>query len=748
MAATQLRYLDHLGQEQLDQDLNALGQRFGWSAGHFHVAYYIANAYASQRGRSAMRSALRSLLDRQHLEGASLQQFLDHVRPADENPERYKGCTMVRLEVERFCQYRSFVLDFPQHDEQPLLLIGGKNGYGKTNFFKAVQAALYGLENMEFGAKGELFNDGADGLTLKIKLTLQDGRGEPFRITRERHYRPNPGRPKLEQQTVTLEWLATGEKVTSSEVEAEIERFLPRTLADYFLFDAQSKVDHFLKHKRQNIEQGIERILGIEALKELLKELERLRKELRDQQKNLETSMGGKTTSDLDQEIEKAEQMLDQLRKEREKTELTRTALQQDLMRFKEELDQLSLVHDEGRHQQHEQCVKDLGDREAQLKSVQEAIDRKAQELLPLLLVADELRELQAAAQPVLPRQAEEGLLPEVIRTLYQRTIDGLESVFLPEERIRQCTDYIFQNYKALLSGPSAEVQEPRLEFTREQLRNLETLLDKQRESTEFAKALARRTELEAEIRQLEVLKNSLEPPKPEMSKRFQKASDKLEKLTEQRTKLDAELEKLAKQITEKEDELRSWRERAQRSGEWSEQQQELHGQIQRVENFRSFIEEAGQLFRQSKVGALEQEATAFYRRMTNKPDMPRDVKIDPDNFEPGLWEEGRDVVDTLSTGESRIFVMALIAGLSRISGKKLPMVIDTPFGGLDTEHREKVCSEFLPQVAHQVLVLSTDEELVDEYLELVRPHLAGTWRLARVASGTEETTVEVGYFD
>ena len=101
---------------------------------------------------------------------------------------------------------------------------------------------------------------------------------------------------------------------------------------------------------------------------------------------------------------------------------------------------------------------------------------------------------------------------------------------------------------------------------------------------------------------------------------------------------------------------------------------------------------------------------------------------------------------DELSAGEQQIYTTALLWGLARTSGKPLPMILDTPLGRLDTIHRQLLIEHYFPYVSHQVVLLSTDTEIVGHLLSLLRPHISHTFHLAYQQTAGH-TTIEKGYF-
>lgn len=102
--------------------------------------------------------------------------------------------------------------------------------------------------------------------------------------------------------------------------------------------------------------------------------------------------------------------------------------------------------------------------------------------------------------------------------------------------------------------------------------------------------------------------------------------------------------------------------------------------------------------------------------------------------------------LNTLSKGERQIFILALYWAIIQISGKHIPFVIDTPYARIDANHREEISSKFFPNISSQVIILSTDEEITKEYYDIIKPYMAKEYLLQNNQS-ENKTTVTNGYF-
>ena len=96
-------------------------------------------------------------------------------------------------------------------------------------------------------------------------------------------------------------------------------------------------------------------------------------------------------------------------------------------------------------------------------------------------------------------------------------------------------------------------------------------------------------------------------------------------------------------------------------------------------------------------------------------------------NFAVELFDGNANKLDKtkLSAGEKEIYAISLLWALVQVSGRIMPIIIDTPFGRLDSLHRSNLVRKYFPKASHQVILLSQDEEIVDEYYEQIQPHIA-----------------------
>ena len=104
-------------------------------------------------------------------------------------------------------------------------------------------------------------------------------------------------------------------------------------------------------------------------------------------------------------------------------------------------------------------------------------------------------------------------------------------------------------------------------------------------------------------------------------------------------------------------------------------------------------------------------------------------------NYCDGLREDGVELpirIDqaSLSNGEKQIFIMALYHSLVQLGRHEIPFIIDTPFARIDTEHRHNISKYFFSKLKGQVFILSTNEEINSDHVQILRNHIAATYLL------------------
>lgn len=150
----------------------------------------------------------------------------------------------------------------------------------------------------------------------------------------------------------------------------------------------------------------------------------------------------------------------------------------------------------------------------------------------------------------------------------------------------------------------------------------------------------------------------------------------------------------------------------------------------------------------QEKLTNLSEVTTRCFLTLTEKASLVKRIYIDPETLDISMQkEDGSELKKSqLSAGEQQMFAISIVWALALTSGYKAPVVIDTPMARLDSAHRTSFVKEYLPAASSQVIVLSTDEEIAGNYLDLVRENVLDSYTLLYHEDG-QYTSVVPGYF-
>lgn len=159
-------------------------------------------------------------------------------------------------------------------------------------------------------------------------------------------------------------------------------------------------------------------------------------------------------------------------------------------------------------------------------------------------------------------------------------------------------------------------------------------------------------------------------------------------------------------------------------------------------------LEEYIELLTASKAKELSDAVQRRFAQLWRKGDVVDRIAIDEKSFRVELFDRhGREVPKTqLSAGEKQMYAISMLWGLAEVSGRPLPMVIDTPLGRLDGDHRGHLVERYFPHASHQVIVLSTDTEIDQTYFNDLQTTVSHSFQL-RYDQADARTVIEEGYF-
>ena len=184
--------------------------------------------------------------------------------------------------------------------------------------------------------------------------------------------------------------------------------------------------------------------------------------------------------------------------------------------------------------------------------------------------------------------------------------------------------------------------------------------------------------------------------------------------------KLDEEIELLENEKIKVGDELKN---NQTRKTTFENEIYELERQIKEQIN----IYKQGRIERTTK--RLKKEIYENYKRL-----LPNDNvdSIDIQNFIVKLINKDGEAiaVKSQSAGQKQIAAISIFWALSKLSNRRLPLIIDTPLARLDAENRKNIIQNYYQNSSNQVIVLPTDTEFTKNEIEYAGDKIAGIYEI------------------
>lgn len=133
-----------------------------------------------------------------------------------------------------------------------------------------------------------------------------------------------------------------------------------------------------------------------------------------------------------------------------------------------------------------------------------------------------------------------------------------------------------------------------------------------------------------------------------------------------------------------------------------------------------------------SKALWLSEMITSEFKQLLRKRNLISRVLVEPQTYEVSIEDANGHTLpmERLSAGERQILAIAVLSALIRERKGRFPVVVDTPLARLDRSHREALIHNFFAKVSHQVLVLSTDEEVEGSVHTALEQHMSREYAL------------------
>jgi DNA sulfur modification protein DndD len=644
---------------------------------------------------------------------------------------------LLSIEIENFRQFHGkHRMDLDTRGRSNVIVIHGENGAGKTTLLNAFKWCFYGQTDFDSGADN-LLNERAmfevaPGARLTMAVTVQfENDGARYTARRDSLFRKDLARgcETMGEGTFSLTRAdASGATHTSPNPSTHMSQILPEKMQPYFFFNGEriEKLAHV--NSAGQVQSAIKNLMGLEIVERAAHHLggpviTRLRKELKDT-----------SSADLADALERESVMGDKVKEVRAEI----AQIDRNILDFEEELQQVNRALEataevatlhKARLELEQQCG-ELRERLAALHK-----DRRTQvSALGGLAFAGKLFKTAGA---ILDEKRKKGELPSKVKgqfidDLLARQLCICERELAPGSRAyhavhtfkSSATSADVEDAFITTSGeiPSALKARDNLfaELTTFQVREreysdeLQAKLGKideisskigNRESEDIAALETKRGQLYEDIKRSVAHKGAL-------GANLQEWTSKLGELTKERERLSAKSERNAV----------------------ATQRLKLADEVKRV--LDALYGALAEQVRQRLSAKVDETFKAIMRK-------PYWAEIS-DTYTLEIYKTiggAKQLVYEKSTGESQVTSLSFVGSIVALAkeranadsenfrGGVFPIVMDSPFGALDADYREKI-AEYIPELAEQVIIMVSTSQWKGEVASQVTHRMAREYTL------------------
>lgn len=652
-----------------------------------------------------------------------------------------------RIEVHNLFSYRQGVFDLSgATSERNIALIFGRNGYGKTSLLNAIKLLFVGpnadlgravQRGRELSPKQYVMGWGEEWLGIMNRQARRQGEQDcAIRI----HWDDPDGPVEAVrrwtisrdgyEETVELDVLGEHQRhLRGADAQAYLGERLPEDYLPYFFYDGE-QIQQLAEAARTDQIKQMERILNISKLETLLDYLEKVARGWRN---NAAEASARSHLCQLEREhaeldTQRAASVEKSQRLERERGDLERRVQDED--RFLE--DRRASVGDELL------LKREREELDAELETRQGELVHNFIPVAPLLVNPAPVRGAVSALEKIVHSEigTQAVALKEVLahlpndlfdkppqssppltesqRRFYRARLDALLRAFIPSPE-----DFLDGPLR-LDAGQARELlalfqhYDQAVQERADRIDDLRTITRTKRRLAEIRERLEDLSGLDAEEQQDLRRRKAANDERKE---RLGAIKAELSLIAKEQQDLDRKIEAKQKQIRDQE-----------RQVHLSVQAQR---KVERAEQAHDFFLSYKEALRANKRDALEAAINRRFAQLMTSHGLIDRIRVD-EHFRLHFIDRDNEPIamGSLSAGMKQIMATALLWGLKEVSGKSVPLVIDTPLARIDRAHQDNLLRQYYPHAGRQVIILPTDAELDADKHAMLAPHIYREYRL------------------
>lgn len=619
-----------------------------------------------------------------------------------------------------------YIPEKAQEKGQNILLVGGLNGAGKTTILKAILYVLFGERGMTKEEHKRLFSNvinnnffNEGGRQSSVSLIIETDAKEEWHLKVKWYFDKNSKLLNHEERELIISRPGVRAKrhvqIQNIEVYNKyIDRIIPYHAAPFFIFDGEEIKDIILRQNSHEMVTAIHKITGMEAYDQLIIDLENLANTL---QRKVANAVDNNKLKSLHQQNNELEKEIDDTSLLLKKYSTRYNKLEEQLNIIKQQRNEKISSNSRSR----EVLVKTQSRFEMEFKMATEEYETAYNENILSMILKDKLIKLkkQLNTEKEIRRNR---LIEQTALKPYQEFINQLlNKEFNPplsEQQLNQITEFGKEVWRKQNNITNSENLKNAKEIHDLSIKEQQYLLTyKIRDVNSIIEAINKIQKLENEMSTIEnKIRNAPEAVD------IEEENNKIDTLTKDAGAISLRIQTYNRKLTR-----------------LKNQKTDIQNQLSRLESKNTNVDEIAIEYKllkktikaltvyidettKMKASFIQEEFANILKKLFRKQDEFGKIEFDIDTYTVRLYNDKLQEISIQdrSAGEMQMISSSLIWALTKVSDLSLPIVVDTPLGRLDSLHRNRLIKYYYKNISNQVIILSTDTEITDEYIELM----------------------------
>lgn len=659
-----------------------------------------------------------------------------------DNYKTYYGTQQVELYIPR---------EVRENEGKNIILFGGLNGAGKTTILKAIKDVLYGKREFSEEEYKKVFSNVINntffeegGRECSVSLVLETDIGEEWTI-KVKWYFNSYKMMTMDEREVSVKargaYLPKKSLVESIEqYNRMVDRIMPYYASPFFIFDGEEVKEIVVRQEQDEMKEAIHKITGMNSYKQLIKDLYSLKSNI---ESKMVKAQRGNQAQLLKTQLETVDNSLSKLEEKRKDYIKKIKELEIETDKVKKKRNEKFSKNSQSR----EEIVKRQARLSTEIEQNQKNLDSQLKENIIPIILKDKISELKKQLK-IENESRNARVVKQASLKPYYKFMDSLLNADITPaltveqvEQINKLGADIWVDQNKIDSKNQNDIVEIH-DVSHKDYHTLQGYRTGDRHNIANAIDGIERLQQTLEKTELE-LRNA--PEYQDTAEENEKIETYTKRIGEITLVLRSTNSKLQTHRDDRANIMNKLTRTSGSEGDLGELKEQLVNTESTIKALKKYIDEVTVL----KANFIKEEFSSMLLKLFRKQDEFGKIEFDVNTFSVRLYNDKMQEVsiNERSAGEMQMISSALIWALIKVSDLDLPVVIDTPLGRLDSYHRNQLINHYYNDLSNQVIILSTDTEITQDYVNTMRKSSYKQYMLD-YDEKKKYTVIRDGYFE